>query len=112
MTLYYDLPKAPPISAPLVGMFTLTRPQSDPNGLQNQIKITGLIEANQPTWGKTFSGDNGSGNSQSLPSPTQLPKKFCKIVTMSTDGVVKCPTHLGILKYLIHLLHFVDVSTA
>ena len=29
-----DLPKAPPISAPLVGMFTLTIPQSDPNGLQ------------------------------------------------------------------------------
>ena len=31
----HDLPKAPPISAPLVGIFTLTIPQSDPNGLKD-----------------------------------------------------------------------------
>ena len=36
----YDLPKAPPISAPLVGIFTLTIPQSDPNGLKDSnIKV-------------------------------------------------------------------------
>lgn len=29
-----NIPKAPPISAPLVGMLTLTIPQSDPFGLQ------------------------------------------------------------------------------
>ena len=35
-----DLPKAPPISAPLVGIFTLTIPQSDPNGLKDSnIKV-------------------------------------------------------------------------
>jgi hypothetical protein len=28
------LPKAPPISAPFVGIFTLTIPQSEPNGLE------------------------------------------------------------------------------
>merc|ERR1712112_112310 len=28
----FSPPKAPPISAPLVGMFTLTRPQSEPLG--------------------------------------------------------------------------------
>lgn len=36
----HDLPKAPPISAPLVGIFTLTIPQSDPNGLKDSnIKV-------------------------------------------------------------------------
>jgi len=29
-----NVPKAPPISAPLVGMLTFTMPQSDPFGLQ------------------------------------------------------------------------------
>jgi hypothetical protein len=33
-----DIPKAPPISAPLVGMFTFTIPQSEPNGL---VRSTG-----------------------------------------------------------------------
>lgn len=33
MTLLYS-PNAPPISAPLVGMLTLTIPQSEPLGLQ------------------------------------------------------------------------------
>ena len=33
-----DSPNAPPISAPLVGILTLTIPQSDPKGLQNQTK--------------------------------------------------------------------------
>ena len=31
------IPNAPPISAPLVGMFTLTMPQSDPFGLQTTV---------------------------------------------------------------------------
>lgn len=32
-----NLPKAPPISAPLVGMLTFTIPQSEPKGLCRQI---------------------------------------------------------------------------
>lgn len=35
-----DIPKAPPISAPFVGMLTFTRPQSDPDALHQQIKNT------------------------------------------------------------------------
>lgn len=40
MILY--VPKAPPISAPLVGMLTLTMPQSDPLGL---CKKGGMVRA-------------------------------------------------------------------
>ncbi len=35
------IPKAPPISAPLVGMLTLTIPQSEPFGLQNGQGVHG-----------------------------------------------------------------------
>ena len=31
---YFSLPKAPPISAPLVGILTFTMPQSEPFGLK------------------------------------------------------------------------------
>lgn len=46
LLLHFDLPNAPPISAPLVGMLTLTIPQSDPNGLgkiKHQIQFHDLI---------------------------------------------------------------------
>ena len=35
-----DVPKAPPISAPLVGMLTFTIPQSDPLGLERGQEST------------------------------------------------------------------------
>lgn len=36
-TGWYCSPKAPPISAPLVGMLTLTMPQSEPFGLHMEV---------------------------------------------------------------------------
>ena len=37
------IPNAPPISAPLVGIFTLTIPQSDPFGLQTTANFRYLF---------------------------------------------------------------------
>lgn len=53
----FSPPKAPPISAPFVGIFTLTIPQSDPDGPVHLKIVAGLfvkIELDRPCLTELF----------------------------------------------------------
>lgn len=90
-----NIPKAPPISAPLVGMLTFTMPQSDPFGLWTKMRQL-LIRISKDSFYKTRAKQRSASSICRYRNKTKYIKfKYCKEIFLIIPKPAKNPSQIS-----------------